>query len=270
MFGRTSSPDANRLSVLTAAVLLALALTSLMDIQGGTRGVQLPGIYLPLEFNLRFLTILLAVGLTATGMDWLLQSHPLLTGKNTLTHWLLPTLTTLVISAPLYILPKGGLWWLAFAAGGILLILVFLAEYAIVDSSNIFYPAASGGLTALSLVMFLILAIALRYALARLIILIPLLLLAAFSVSLRALHLYLPGQWKYAWSIGAAIVCIQFAAGLHYWPLSPVQFGLILLGPLYAIINLARNLEEGIALRRAAIEPLIILGILWTIALLLS
>ncbi len=267
MFGRTSSPDANRLSVLTAAVLLALAMTSLFDIQEGVQGIQLPGIYLPLGLNLRFLAILLALGLTATGMDWMLRSHPLLADKSTFSHLLLPTLTTLIISAPLYILPRGGLWWLAFGIGSLLLILVFLAEYAIVDSSNILYPAASAGLTALSLAMFLILSIALRYALARLIILIPLLLLAAFAVSLRALHLYLPGQWKYAWAAGASIVCVQLAAGLHYWPLSPIKFGLILLGSLYAITNLARNLEQGIALKRAVIEPLIILGVLWTIAL---
>lgn len=264
------SPDTNRLSVLTAAVLLALALTSVMDVQGSTRGVQLRGFYLPIGLNLRLVTILLAAGLTATGMDWLLRSHPRLAGKNTLTHWLLPTLTTLVISVPLYILPRGALWWLVFGLGGVLLVLVFLAEYAIIDPSNVLYPAATAGLTALSLAMFLILAIALRYASARLVVLIPLLLPAAFLVSLRALYLYLPGQWKYAWSAGAAIVCAQLAAGLHYWPLSPTRFGLILLGPLYALINLARNLEEGIPLKRAVVEPAIILGMLWIVSIFLS
>ncbi|MGQ9832415.1 MAG: DUF5656 family protein [Candidatus Villigracilaceae bacterium] len=270
MFKYKFSPDTNRLSVLTAAVLLALALSSVMDMQGSTRDVQLPGFYLPIGLNLRLVTILLAAGLTATGMDWLLRSHPRLAGKNTLTHWLLPTLTTLVISVPLYILPRGGLWWLVFGLGGVLLVLVFLAEYAIIDPSNVLYPAATAGLTALSLAMFLILAIALRYASARLVVLIPLLLPAAFLVSLRALYLYLPGQWKYAWSASAAIVCTQLAAGLHYWPLSPIRFGLILLGPLYALINLARNLEEGIALKRAVVEPAIILGLLWIVSLFLS
>jgi len=51
------------------------------------------------------------------------------------------------------------------------------------------------------------------------------------------------------------LVSVQFAAGLYYWSLSPVQYGLLLAGPLYGLINLAVNLGENMPARRALIEP---------------
>jgi hypothetical protein len=267
MLERSASPDSNRLSVLTSAVLLSLALTSLIDIEQTPQQLQVFGIYLPFGFNLRILTTLLAAGLTATGMDWFLRSHPLLENKPTIKHWILPTLTTLVVSVPLYILPVGRLWWLALGLGGALLVSVFLAEYASIDPSDSLFPAATAGLTSLSFAMFLILAVILSYASARLIILLLLLFPAALLVSLRSLYLYLHGQWEYAWPIGIAFICTQLAAGLHYWPLTPIQFGLLLLGPLYALTSLAKNIKEDIPLRRAFLEPGIILIIIWGLAL---
>jgi hypothetical protein len=93
----------------------------------------------------------------------------------------------------------------------------------------------------------------------------PALFMAAALVSLRTLHLRVSQKWEYSWSLGIALVCTQIAAGLHYWPVSPVQFGLALLGPLYALSTLTGNLLEGIPLRRAMIEPLIVLALAWGI-----
>jgi hypothetical protein len=123
------------------------------------------------------------------------------------------------------------------------------------------------GLTAISYTLFFILAVALRYSGARLYIIIPALFLAAALASLRILHLRLSGIWEYAWSIGIAFACIQIAAGLHYWPLSPVQFGLMLIGPLYALTNLAINLGEGLPAQRAALEPAIVSALTWGLAI---
>ena len=258
-------PDANRISVLTAAVLLAYALTRLIEFPQYTLGLQLPGVYLPYRFNLSTIATILAAGLTATGMDWLLRSHPSL-GERTFQHWLLPTLTAFVIGVSLSILPPGTLWWIGFAVGGILLVLAFLAELVVVDSADPNYPAATAGLTALSFALYLILAAVLRYSGTRLLLLIPALAPSAFLVSLRTLHLRLSGRWEFAWSAGIALVSAQMAAGLHYWPLTPVQFGLALLGPLYALTGLVAALSEGIPLRRAVIEPALILAVVWGVA----
>jgi hypothetical protein len=64
-------------------------------------------------------------------------------------------------------------------------------------------------------------------------------------------------------------VCAQVAAGLHYWPLSSLQFGLAVLGPLYALTTLALALWEEVPVRTAVREPTLILGVLWAAAALL-
>jgi len=258
-------PDSNRVGVLTAAVLLAFALTHLIQTPEFTLELQLPGFYFEYPLSLSTFMVLMAAGLTATGMDWLLRSHPSLGKTRTIEHWLLPTLATFIVGIPLTILPPGSTWWIGFGIGGMLLVLVFLAEYIVVEPSAPNYAIATAGLTALSFAVYLILTTALRFSSVRLFLLAPALFIASGLVSLRTLHLRVSQKWEFNWALGIAFVCTQIGAGLHYWPVSPVQFGLVLLGPLYALSTLTGNLLEGIPLRRAMIEPLIALALAWGI-----
>lgn len=260
-------PDSDRVGVLTSTVLLAFALTRLIRSPEFNVEVQLPGFFLLIPLNLATAMTVLTAGLTATGMDWLLRGHPALNGRPTFQWWILPTLTTFVIGVPLSILPDGAAWWTGFAVGGIFIFFVFLAEYIVVDADSPYYAAAMAGLISISYTLFFILAVALRYSGARLFLLIPGLFLAASLASLRILHLRFSGQWEYAWSLGIAFVCIQIAAGLHYWPLSPIQFGLMLVGPLYGLTNLAANLGEDQPARRAALEPAVAAILCWGLAI---
>jgi hypothetical protein len=260
-------PDPDRVGVLTATVLLAFALTHLIQAPEFNFEIQLPGFFLLLPLNLGTAMTVLTAGLTATGMDWLLQDHPSLKGRSTYQWWLLPTLTTFVIGVPLSILATGEAWWVGFVGAGILLFFVFVAEYVVVDPGAPHYAISVAGLTAISYTLFFVLAVALRYGGLRLYLLVPALFLAAFLASLRILHLRLSGRWEYFWSAGIAFVCIQLAAGLHYWPLSPVQFGLLLIGSLYGLTSLAMNLGEDQPARRAVLEPAIILGLCWGLAI---
>lgn len=259
-------PDSDRVGVLTSTVLLAFALTRLIRSPEFNLELQLPGFFLLIPLNLSSAMTVLTAGLTATGMDWLLRGHPALNGRPTFQWWILPTLTTFVIGVPLSILPTGAPWWIGFAIGGLLIFFVFLAEYIVVDADAPYYPAAMAGLIAISYTLFFILAVALRYSGARLYVLMPTLFLAASLASLRILHLRFSGRWEYAWSLGIAFICIQIAAGLHYWPISPIQFGLMLVGPLYGLTNLAANLGEDQPARRAALEPVIAAAICWGLA----
>lgn len=259
-------PDSDRVGVLTSTVLLAFALSRLIKSPDFNLEVQLPGFYFLLPLNLSAAMSLLTAGLTATGMDWLLRGHPSLNGRSTFQWWILPTLTTFVIGIPLSILPDGAPWWTGFAIGGVFIFFVFLAEYIVVDANAPYYPTAMAGLTAISYTLFFILAVALRYSGARLYVLIPGLFLASGLTCLRILHLRSGGRWEYAWAAGIGFVCIQIASGLHYWPLSPTQFGLMLVGPLYGLTNLAANLGEDQPARRAAIEPAIATALCWGLA----
>lgn len=261
-------PDSNRVGVLTATVLLAFALTHLIRTPEFTLELQLPGFYFAYPLSLSTLMVILAAGLTATGMDWLLRSHPSLGDSRTIEHWLLPTLATFIVGIPLTILPPGSTWWIGFGIGGLLLVLVFLAEYIVVEPSAPNYAIATAGLSALSFAVYLILSTAMRFSGARLFLLAPALFVAAVLVILRTLHLRVSQKWEVNWALGIAFVCMQIGAGLHYWPVSPVQFGLALLGPLYALTTLTGNLLEGIPIRRALVEPLIALGLAWGVAVL--
>ncbi len=260
-------PDSNRVGVLTSTVLLAFALTHLIQVPEFNLEIALPGFLLLIPLNLVTAMSVLTAGLTATGMDWLLHNHPSLNGRSTYQWWILPMLTTFVIAVPLSILPNGVAWWIGFAVAGTFLFFVFVAEYAVVDSGAPYYAIAMAGLTAISYTLFFILAVALRYSSVRLYILVPALFLAAFLASLRILKLRLSDRWEVAWSAGIAFVCIQIASGLHYWPLSPIQFGLMLIGLLYGLTNLAVNLSEDQPARRAVLEPAIIIGLCWGLAI---
>ena len=260
-------PDSNRLSVLVAAILLAFALAQVVETQHYALTFDILWIRISLPLNLTFSATLLATGLTAEGMDWLLRGHPHFEKRNTFQHWLLPALTTFVIGIPLYSLQIGSAWWFSFALGGVLLLLVFLAEYIILDPSDVRYPAASAGLTALSFALFLTLVSGLSYVGGRLLLIVVVVFLAATMVALRALHLRLAERWEFALSAGIGLICTQIAIALHYWPLTPIQFGLALLGPLYALTGLTINLGEGMSVRRATVEGLIVFILFWVVAL---
>ncbi len=262
-------PDINRLSILTATILLAFALTRFVNIPERTLALSLPGIYLVYEISFQTIVSALVAGLAATGVDWLLHSHPGLGKRPAFQHWILPSLTTLVIGVPLSTLPDGPEWWMMFGLGGVLLGLVFVAEYIVVDPSDLRHPPATAGLTALSFSLFLILAIALRAGSLRLYLALPAIFVATSGVTLRTFYLRLGGRWLFAWSLGISLFITQVAAALHYWRITPIPYGLILLGPVYALTSLVGSWEEGKSIRAGLVEPLVMLGLVWGLAIIL-
>jgi hypothetical protein len=266
---RSYLPDADRLGVLTASVLLTYALTRLIQSPRFTLTLDLPGFYFAFPITLGALFTLLAAGLSATGMDWLIRGHPSPAKKNVTEHLLLPTLTTFVVGVPLSLVADVQLWWYGFAFGALLLIPVFIAEYVVVEVSSPYYAIARAMLTALSYAIFLILATALRYSGVRMFLLIPAISLTAGLISLRILHLDGADRWDFPWAAGIGIVCAQISAGLHYWPLMPLQFGLALTGPLYALTMLSTSVAENVPLRRAAVGPGVIVAMAWGAAVFL-
>ncbi len=262
-------PNPNRIGLLTSTVLLALAFGRLIPSQGFNLEVQLPGFLLALPLDISTLMSIFTAGLAATGMDWLLRSHPSLNGRVTFQWWFLPTLTTFVISVPLSILPNGPAWWIGFTISGALIFFICLAEYVVVDPDAPYYTLSVAGITAISYTLFFVLSIALNSSGVRLYILLPALFIASTLASLRILHLWTSGKWEFAWSLGIGLICVQLAAGFHYWPLTPIQFGLLLIGPLYGLINLAINLGENISLRRATLEPSMVAALCWGLAILI-
>ena len=260
-------PNTGQLSVLTALVLLSFALTHVLNTEPLPVRIPLGALTLDFAVNLGTAVTVLAAILAAAGVDWLLRSHPSIQPGETIEHWLLPMLTVLILGITLNTLPGGATWWLGFALGAVLLVTVFLSEYVAVDPTDIRYPLATAALTALSFALFLILAVALHAASMRLFLIMPALFLGGTFIALRTLHLRLNEQWVLAWAAGIGLIVMQLGSALHYWPLTPVRFGLLLLGPLYALTTLSVNLIEGSPFRRAVVEPAVMLALIWGLAI---
>lgn len=252
-----------------ATILLAYALARFVVIPEQTISLQIPGVFLVFRINFQTIVSVLVAALAASGMEWLLRDHPEIGKQTTFPHWIVPALTAMVIGTPLATLADGPQWWIVFGLGGMLLGLVFVAEYIIVDPSDLFHPLATAGLTALSFTLFLLLAITVRASDWRLYLTLPAIIPAAALVSLRTLYLRLNEKWSLAWAIGISLFVGQIAAALHYWRIGAVPYGLLLLGPTYALTSLAGGLEEGRPVQGWLIEPLVMLGVVWGLAVLL-
>ena len=266
---RSQLPSTDRMGMLIASVLLTFALSRFIQSPGLTLSLSLPGFYYAFPLTLGSFLTLLAAALTTAGMDWLTREHPSAEKHSTREHLLLPTLTAFVMGTPLAILSDSSAWWWGFVVGAVLLAAVCIAEYISIDPSAPSYGFARAGLTAVAYALFLILVTSLRFSGARMVLVIPSILVVAGLISLRILHLDGTDRWDFPWAMGIGLVCAQIGAGLHYWPLSPVQFGLAVTGPLYALTMLSTSLSEDIPLRRAVVGPIVVAGIAWIAAIFL-
>ena len=238
--GRIQTPDLTKLSILVGTILLAYSLTQLVSIPTQVVEFSALGILFPIRINFSTLVALLVAGLTASGTAWLLEKNPSSSQlTTTAVHWLIPSLTSLVLLLAIDQLPLGPTWLLAAAASGAGLSLVLISEYIVLDNSNPGYFLAEIFLTAIAVVLFLILAISLHGSETRLFYRIPVLSLAALLVYLRVIHLRREGFWAIALGSGAFLLIGELAAGLHYWPIGSVGFGIALTGPLYALIEIS-------------------------------
>ncbi len=260
-------PNPDRLSVLIATILLAYTAARLVDIPGREFGVQLPGFFLAIQINTSTFIGFLLAGLMGSGTYWLLRTHPLFDERASLGHALLPALTALVFSVPLSILPIGPLWWVVFAAAGLTLLMVLVAEFITIDPDDLRQPTAASFLVAVSFSLFLILCVSLRSLNLRLFLLLPPILAAAGLIALRTLQLRLHGEWFPVHAAAVALTAGQLAAALHYFPVDASLFGLYVVGPAYALTTLIGNLYRQRALALVVYEPAVILLALVGIAL---
>ena len=256
-------PNIEHLSVLSAMIVLAYTLERFIDLPSWQISSQFPGLYIEFNVNVNMVTSLLVACMTAAGANWLMREHPAAQGKHSLEHAILPALTALVIGIPLGRVPVGIGWWIGLISGAFILVLVLIAEYIAVDPQDIHLPLASAALSAVSFAIFLLLAGALRAGGVRLLYNIPPLVFAAWLVSLRVTNLRLHGIWTVYESAIIAFVIGQITAAFNYWPLTPIAFGLVLLGPSYALICLFCNLIEEKPFRQVISEPILSILIAW-------
>jgi hypothetical protein len=69
------------------------------------------------------------------------------------------------------------------------------------------------------------------------------------------------------WSVVTALLTTQVAIGLHYLPVLPIQFGLLLTGLCYSIIVFAITFEKETHFKKSWMEATIILTLFVGLAL---
>jgi hypothetical protein len=180
-----------------------------------------------------------------------------------LQHAILPALTAMVIGVPLSRVPVGLGWWLGLISGVFIIVLVIIAEYIAVDPGDIRYSFANAALSAASFALFLVLVGTLSAAGVRLLFITPAISIATWLVGLRVINLRLHGDWTMYESAIIALLVGQVAAAFYYWPLSPITYGLVLLGPAYALISLVCNLIEEKSVRQVISEPIMSILVAW-------
>ncbi len=269
-------PDLNHLSLLVSTILVAYTLTHFVSIPPLDFDLSLLGILFPIRVNFTTLVAWLVAGLTASGTAWLLQGHPSTKiekepALSTVIHWLLPSFTALVLMGAINMLSYGRTWWLAALGSGLILILVLTAEYIVMDSSSRFFIPAEVSITGLSIVLFLILAISLHSTETRLFYRVPIISFGALLVYLRILDLRQPGNWALVHGSVSFLVIGQIAAGLHYWPVGSVGFGLALTGSLYGLVEIQDALPDNTQSLQTKnlIGPILILILSWGLAFIL-
>lgn len=266
---RQNLPNTDHLSILSAMIVLAYILARLINLPSWEISRQLPGLYLELTIDVNLITTVIVAFMTFSGSYWLMRNHPAADGKQSLVHAILPALSALAIGIPLGGVALGVGWWIGVICGAAILVLVLIAEYIAIDPQDSRFSIASAGLSAVSFALFLLFAGSLKAEGVRLLFNVPALVFAAWLVSLRVTNLRLHGEWTIYESAIIAFMIGQITAAFNYWPLTPVAFGLVLLGPSYALISLFCNLIEGKPFRAGIVEPIVSIIIAWSAAFIL-
>ncbi len=262
-------PKLDRISILAATILLIYILARFINFPAREYFIPFPGAYLSFDLNINAIVGIFVIGITSSGVDWLLREHPALQGKYTFQHWLLPTLTAWAIGAALISQPLGLAWWIGFALGTSILILVVIAEYITVDPTDIRHLPASMALSAVAFALYFALVLIARSGGMRLFLIVPTIVIATGLVSLRVLHLQLAGVWSFIPTMVIMLITGQVTAAIYYLPISPSTFALSLVGLAYALINLASGILNEKVWHQLIFEPVFVLVITWGIALLI-
>ena len=257
--------------MLTAVILLAYALTRVLDLPTRAVHTTLFGSALGFDLNGQVLMLLLVATLISAGSDTMIRSHPALAqrpGKTTVLHWILPGASALVLGAVLNRLPNGLWWWSGLAVSALVLIAVLIAEYVAVDRSDPAWDLAVLGLTALAYGLALVLFVLLRTASARAVISASVAGLVAGGLAIRLFALRAAPLGRAAlYAALVAVVSGEAIWALGYWRVTPSSAGLLAMIPFYLTVGLSQQHLAGQLTRRIWIEYGVIGGLSLAIAL---
>ncbi len=246
MVERLPQADRDRLSALTALVILIYALLRIVDLPELALETSLFGLMISIDFNTPLVLLTLSAALTAAGADWIVRGHPLADdATRTAEHWIVPGLASLGIGAILSQLPTGPSLWIGLPLAVLLLIAVLVAEFIVFDTSDPRYDYARVGLRTLAYLLLVGALFAIHAVNLRAFYLVPLTFLASVAVSWRLQRLEaIHPKRSLVYALVTGTLGAQAAWAFHYWPLSPLKASLVLALWVYLAHGWARSLEQ--------------------------
>lgn len=257
------NPDRDRLSTLTALVLLTYALIRIVSLPSYELDFVVFGLLIRFALNTRLIMLSIAALLAAAGADWLVRSHPSFSpDRSTLPHWIIPGLAALGTGGILTRLPQGLALWIGLPLGALVLVAVLYAEFLVLDPEDARYPAAAIGLRTLAYMLLAGSIFTLGATGQRAVYSVPVALLAIFATSWRMQ--LLEGHSMRASILDALVsgaVGAQVLWAAHYWPISPVRLALAI-GLLVYLLNGLIDTARFAAGNRGRVVEFLILGII--------
>jgi hypothetical protein len=222
-------PDRDRISSLTALVLVTYTLIRIVTLPSIETEFNVLGLLIRLEFNTNSIMLSLAAALAAAGSDWLLRAHPKIEVSKPLPeHWVVPGLAAVGAGAILTRVPQGVVLWIGLLLTAVVLIAVLFAEFIVLDREDPRYDRAALALTSLAYLLLVGALFAIEAMALRAIYSIPLIMLASAAVSWRLQRLAGMGSGATAYTVAISGLTAQIAWGLHYWPIQPLRCALLL------------------------------------------
>ena len=232
-------PDRDRAGALVALILIAYSLVRIIALPLQAIEFELFGLLIRVDFDARFVMLALASALAASGVDWVLTSHPLRRPVG-LEPRILPGLAALGVGAILAGLPGWPAWPIGLGLGGLLLYAVLYAEFVVWDPADPRTATASLGLRWLGILLAVGVAFAVRVGGLRAVFSVPVLFAATGLICWRVLRLDRTRKSIWPYAVTAGWITAQLAWGLHYWPLRPIPAALLLGLAGYVSIGLGR------------------------------
>ena len=270
MFKGLPQPDRNRLSAMTALVALTYTLIRIVVLPSLQTEFEIVGLFVRLDISTRTMMLALAAVITATGADWLIRSHPQYDQhQSSLEHLVIPGLAALAAGAVLTRLPEGPALWIGVPLTAILLMGVLLAEFIVNDADDPRYDFAAVLLKTLAFTLLIGVFFVIRSTSMRAIFSVPVIFLSSGAVVWRLQRLDNQEGVRallYAGVIGW--ISAQIGWALHYWPVAPLRYALIL-GLLVYIGNGLLDIQREGEFNRARWTELVIVGSSGLLAILL-
>jgi hypothetical protein len=251
-----------RASVVATLVVLGLIVNTFLRLPTWTHDLVVLGSPLSLSISQAVLFSALLMGITCTGTDVIVRSHPAaqrIEARHSFVTWTLPALTALLATVLVPQAPTMLYRMAGFVLTGLILSLVISAEYYTVDPGDRQYPAARLGLNMWAYLLAAVIFVVIYSARTR-----SLLSATAVTVigTLLALE-FLRGAGRdfgrtalYAAIAGLSTGEIIWA--MNYWRIQGVTGGLILLLGFYVATGLANQQLQGRLTRRVLVEYAIV------------